>query len=137
MEAQLFRWTETNKMNMWIQLHDLSSKEMNGVNEDQAKDALSKFDWLSELVKRDKSEDEVCDPGLGLIANDGSILHICPQGSEECYIHYHYPIQKKFLGLIPFSDQGTHSIMKSTISTAKILIGHHFDENRNEILKTN
>ncbi len=73
---------------MWIQLHDFSNDEKAVVDIEQAKHALTTFDWDSELSKCRQPDIESCDPGLGLVKDDGSILHICPQDADSCYIHY-------------------------------------------------
>ena len=121
---------------MWIQSHDFSSEEMDGATAEQAKTALATFDWLSEIEKQNQSGDENCDPGLGLISNDGSILHICPRDKESCSIHYHYPTSKKVLGFIPVTSQESHYIEKYSMAKATELIDHHFDGKQTEILKT-
>ena len=123
-------------MNMWIQLHDFSTKEMGDVTLSQSTEALSTFDWQSELSKRDESDDETCDPGLGLVAGDETILHICPQGPDEYTVHYLHPVRKKILGFIPFHSQKNHFISSCPTSTATKLIEYHFDGKRDEILKT-
>lgn len=122
-------------MNMWIQFHDFSSNERQDVDVDQAKQTLSTFDWQSELVNRDQEKEDSCDPGLGLIADNGSILHICPRTPESCYIHYHYSTPRKVFGFIPVNEQTSHFIESCSIHTATRLIEHHFDDAREEILK--
>ncbi len=123
-------------MNMWIQLHDLSSQDRDSVSEDEAKQTLLTFDWQSELRKRDEVQGESCDPGLGLVAQDGAILHICPQDSTSCYVYYHYSKPKKLLGFIPIQSNQTHYIESCSLTTAAELIGHHFLGNTEAILKT-
>ena len=122
-------------MMMWIQLHDLSNKEMEGATKEQAEQALSTFDWKGELSKEKESEDETCPPGLGLVSDEGEILHICPINSESCFIHYHYFTSKKLLGFIPITGQENHFIETCSITKATELIRYHFNGNAEEILK--
>jgi hypothetical protein len=114
-------------MDMWIQLHDFSNTEEKNVNAEQAKQALSTFNWQSELAKRDQANVEACDPGLGLVKDDGSILHICPQNNESCYILYDYSTTQKIFGFIPIKTRKTHSIESCPLSKAIELIQYHFD----------
>jgi len=125
-------------MNQWIQLHDFSSQDRNDVGLDEAKHAFRYFDWLSELRKRDELEenDEACDPGFGLVAEDGAILHICPQDSSSCYVHYHYSKVKKLLGFIPFMGSCDHFIPSCSLDAAVALIEHHFAGESDAILQT-
>jgi hypothetical protein len=122
-------------MKIWIQLHDYSSKEVKGVAAAQAQEALASFDWKSELKLRDKYKGTACDPGLGLVSENGSILHICPIDEERCYIHYHYDVRKKLLGFIPSSSPESHYIESCSVEKAAMLIEHHFNGNEEEILK--
>ena len=123
-------------MKIWIQRHDYSSDEKDCFDVDQAKHALASFDWKSELTKRDQPDIESCDPGLGLVKDDGSILHICPQNDESCYVHYHYTVTSKLFGFIPKKSQQSHFIEACSIEKAKELIQQHFEGNRDQILAT-
>jgi hypothetical protein len=124
-------------MKMWIQQHDFKSDEVDGATKEQAKQALSTFDWQSEILKAKESKEETCSPGLGLVSESNEILHICPTEADSCFIHYHYSIPKKLLGFIPLTNQQSHFIESCSITKALDLIDHHFDENREEILKQN
>lgn len=123
-------------MDMWIQLHDFSHDEKKNVDITQAKQALESFDWQSELTKRDQSKGEICDPGLGLVREDKTILHICPQNKESCRIFYMYSSPKKLLGFIPLPSQKEHFIDSCSFKTANELIQLHFDGKQEEILCT-
>jgi hypothetical protein len=122
-------------MKMWIQLHDYSSKEMDGAVAEQATEALATFDWMSELKQRDQFKGAACDPGLGLVSDNGSILHICPIDEQRCCIHYHYDVRSKLLGFIPSSTPESHHIESCSYERAAELIGHHFNGHEEEILK--
>ncbi len=83
-------------MTGWIQKHDFSAKELGTLLESVALKALYGFDWDSERATT--QERETCCPGMGLIADDGTILHIIPL-PEGNLIHHHWKREKKYLGL--------------------------------------
>lgn len=122
-------------MNLWIQRHDFTSEEKSDATLELAMKALLEFNWLEELEKRLPLKGGACDPGLGLVAEDDSILHICPQSKDDCYVHYHYSVDKKILGFIPTKSPETYHIKKCSISTAQDLIRFHFEGKRGAILE--
>jgi hypothetical protein len=122
-------------MNVWIQRHDFSSEERDDLSLKDAERILRDFDWLSEREKQSRSVDGGCDPGLGLVRQDGRILHICPGPDDRCYLHYHYPETRKILGFIPVTRQGDHFIPDYSLDEATELMALHFDGQQDEILK--
>ena len=123
-------------MDMWIQLHDFSSSEKNDVSVEQAKEAFSTFDWKSEIDAVNKTKKDTCDAGIGLVTPDQSILHICPIDLNSCYVFYSYKISTKLLGFIPTKRTKDHWIDSLSFSEALKLIEHHFNGDREAILKT-
>lgn len=124
-------------MKMWIQLHDFSSEEIGNATEEQARQALSTFDWQREIQREKESSPESCPPGLGLVSDSNEILHICPGESDSCSIHYHYPVSKKVLGFIPVTDQESHFVESCSLAKAMDAIGCHFAGRREGILALN
>ena len=122
-------------MDMWIQLHDFSSSEKNDVNVEQAKEAFSTFDWKSEIDAVNQTKEDTCDAGIGLVAPDHSILHICPIDLNSCYVFYSYKTSTKLLGFIPIKRMKDHWIESVTFSEALKLIESHFNGNQEAILK--
>ncbi len=108
-------------MNAWIQKHDFSSGELGTVSKREAIEALNGFDWDSELQKEAKAIElghEACSPGMGLIADDGTILHIVPS-KEGHLIHHHWKQQTMILGLFRKSR---------SVNTSGIGISHQLTE---------
>ncbi len=120
-------------MDMWIQKVDYSSEETNNISKDTAKELLKSYDWEAENSL--KSEDNDCDPGFGLIAEDGNLLHICPQDNSECYVNFEYKVGKKLLGILPLKVSKNHHIKSCSLVDAVKLIDYLFDGNIEEILK--
>lgn len=65
----------------WIQRADFSSTDFPAVDAESAIRILHAHDWQTELEferVRNESGLESCSPGIGLVACDGRVLHICP-----------------------------------------------------------
>ena len=87
-------------MKAWIQKHDFTSQEFEAPDSSYAKRVLGEFDWLAELNQQAEEGTETCDPGLGLVMEDGHILHLCPNGRKRHLIHFHFPRKNRFSALI-------------------------------------
>ena len=96
----------------WIQRADFSSTDFEPVDVTGAlraftmHDGSAELDLLSELEAKAR---ESCPPGIGFVASDGAILHVCPSSAGRALIHYHAETMSKVLGFIP--------IPRSTIDT--------------------
>jgi hypothetical protein len=81
-------------MRSWLQSSDLSSQEI-GTDVESVLLALASHDWLAERQVFDQLEgagSDCCPAGIGLVRDDGQILHICPdQGSA--LVHHHRTIR--------------------------------------------
>ena len=94
-------------MIIWIQRHDFSYEELNINSSEEAVNAFENFDWKTELLNLEESEEEVCPPGFGIVADDGHILHLCPKESGECLTHFHYPKKERILFFFKRKTLGT------------------------------
>lgn len=86
-------------MKAWLQSADLSAVDLD-LDVDGAIDALHGHDWASESARRaalERAGDEWCDPGLGLVRDDGDLLHICPAGATATV---HHRSRDRFLGVL-------------------------------------
>jgi hypothetical protein len=104
----------TSTTRYWIQKADFSAEEFASATASEAIDIIHHHDWNRELAlrfEREAAGKEFCDPGIGFIASDGRILHICPVNDRSAYFHYHFPVSTKILGLIPRTRQVTSSNM--------------------------
>ena len=86
-------------MRAWLQKHDLSSEEFEIPDASNAKKILGEFDWQGELSRQLQTTSETCDPGLGLVTDDGDILHICPGTCGRCMVHFHFSDTRRVFGL--------------------------------------
>ncbi len=90
-------------MTVWIQRHDLSSENLEDTSVESVISVLKDFDWVGERQKekaaRDSGKDH-CPAGIGIIHDDGQILHVVPADDGTSMCHYHYPVkQRKILGI--------------------------------------
>lgn len=121
-------------MDIWIQSFNFESTELTDISHDQAKKLFAEYNWSTELSNCNKSSDESCVPGFGLIGPDKTILHICPQENDSCYVHYDYSVKKKFLGFIPISTSKSHYIKSISFIEAEKLIDYHFSNEKDKII---
>jgi hypothetical protein len=96
-------------MQYWIQRADFTSEEYEAVNVAEIQRAFRSRSWSGEVEfenRRREAGEESCPPGLGIVAGDGRILHLCPSGSDMV-VHYHFPETKKLLGFLNSSRERT------------------------------
>jgi hypothetical protein len=80
-------------MKAWIQSADFSQRDLD-VDAEGAIRTLSSHDWSAEtaMAKRLEGEGrEFCQPGLGLVREDGHLLHVCPEGASAS-VHWQRPV---------------------------------------------
>jgi hypothetical protein len=90
-------------MQYWIQHADFSSEVFDSIDLGSAIAVVKSHDWVGEhqkLRKMNSVGEECCDPGIGFMAKDGRILHICPDGEGEFYFHYHFKKRLSVFGLV-------------------------------------
>lgn len=84
----------------WIQRADFCTTEHEPIDCQEAIRLLARYDWAEELAFQEALASkgiETCDPGIGFVAKEGNILHICPVSSNHAYFHYHFIAQRKLL----------------------------------------
>lgn len=75
----------------WIQRSDFSSTDFPAVDAESAIGILQSHDWQAELEferARNESGLESCPPGIGLVAGDGRVLHLCPWANGSALVQY-------------------------------------------------
>ena len=123
-------------MDLWIQSPDFSTREQSDVSLEQAERALAGEDWAGMLRKAAVEGSDECPPGLGLVAEDGSLLHICPDAPGTATVYYMYKEKKKVLGFLPCTAQREHCVESAAPVTVRDLMRAHFDGDRATILRS-
>lgn len=80
-------------MTAWVQRHDYSSEEETILSVEEAVEILRRFDWETEITCEEEAlarSHDCCPAGLGLVSEEGQILHIIPRRDSMAMIHYHY-----------------------------------------------
>ena len=99
-------------MEYWIQNSDFSSPEGLSENEPvqsakQIIEIILAYDWARENAfeeERMAGDGDSCPAGIGIMADDGHILHMCPKATQgTATIYFHHKVPAKFLGFISIS----------------------------------
>jgi hypothetical protein len=125
-------------MDVWIQRHDPSSIDCDDTSIEGALNHLNTTDWGDEnrLGSEVQSNGgECCPAGIGFVHPALSILHLCPDGAGRMMLYYHYPIQRRILGLIPTTRQATLTLESIAIAEAESLIRLHYSNDSDAIPK--
>lgn len=115
-------------MTGWIQKHDFSYDDLGILSKRGAIETLNDFDWDSESLKEETEIErghEACNPGMGLIAEDGTILHIVPSKKGNL-IHLHWKQETKILGLFRRSRSMNSSGIGISPRLTEEIIHSHF-----------
>ena len=76
----------------WIQRADFSASDHETVTSEGAIEVLRSHNWEAESRLQAEFEaagKECCPPGIGFLASDGPILHICPTIGGTSMVHFH------------------------------------------------
>ncbi len=126
---------------LWIQKHDYSTEDTENVSLNQAISAFNDFDWESELksITDTPENDEDCSPGIGYhngfgSNSDGMLLHICPIDADTIFFNFHYPMFRKFLGLVPYRIKKVHYVATYPRNKVEALIRYLFNGQIERIL---
>jgi len=94
----------------WIQNSDFSNPDgMDNANPFQSVshilELIDNYDWAKENIyeaEQEKTGQDYCPAGIGIVKAPGVILHICPQAKDKtALIHLHYKLPQKLFGFIP------------------------------------
>ena len=121
----------------WIQSADFQSKDGEPVDLAGAVACFQSHDWETELLnQRHLSEagSDSCPPGIGFVSGDGRLLHICPLPGAVVLLHYHYPQQRRLVGLIPVASQATASNDHLPTSRVPEAIGLFFGNQHRQLV---
>ncbi len=126
-------------MTVWLQRHDLSSEDLEDTSMESVISILKDFDWKAESQKAEdarKSGHDFCMAGIGMIHEDGQILHVLPANDETSMCHYHYPVkQRRILGIIgKKSRQQTISFKGVAEKDLLSTIRAHYQGNHGQVM---
>ena len=125
-------------MMLWIQLHDLNSEQLPSVNQEDAISAFRQFDWNTELERLRKAElddgAEICQPGMGLVAEDGRQLQIYPNDATSVHFYLRWPALRKAFVWVGNHVEEVHFVEEYPIEAVPALISYYFEDQREEIL---
>lgn len=87
---------------IWIQRSDFTSDELPEVTPDEAMNIMEMTDWaaiLKQKEERIKNGEDYCDPGFGIVFDDGEIIHLIEPANEPYRGFYHYRTQRRRFGI--------------------------------------
>ena len=99
-------------MDYWIQNSDFSNPTGIGESEPvesvrQLMNILTEYDWAKENAYEEKclaNNDSCCPAGIGIVAEDGHLLHICPKVKKGTVdVHFQHSVSIKILGFIKWN----------------------------------
>ena len=134
-------WEPLKPMNafpFWIQRADFSSGDHPPADAAKAIRVFDTHDWPGELrlfVELNSAGKECCPPGIGFVAPNGGILHICPEQNGTALVHYHFAAQRKLLGLIPRATVTTVTADRVDRSRIVDLIGLFFEQHHETLVE--
>ena len=111
-------------MQAWIQKENLESVEFEAPDSTVARRVLREVDWTWTFEPQVPGDASAL--GLGLMAGDGHILHICPDAEGQCLVHFHFPHQVKVLGLIPLTVQEVRTMTGISLADAETMVESMF-----------
>ncbi len=123
-------------MNYWIQRADFQAEDLSASSAREVQDRFRRHDWAGEQAYRESLESggrECCSPGLGVVAADGRILHLCPDG-DGMLCHYHYPETRRVLGVFRRQSQATLT-WDDVPASASHLIELFFDGRHDDLVE--
>ena len=129
----------------WIQNSDYSNPTGLGESEPvksakQILDVLMNYDWAKENAYEDKclaNEENCCPAGIGLVAQDSHILHICPNAKlYSATVYFHHRVSAKVLGFIKTSKIQTTTYEKIPLTKLESPIKNFLAGEYETILKS-
>ena len=125
------------KVPYWLQRANLEATDGKPVTLEEAKRLFRDHDWAADLAEQrqlDAAGSESCPPGIGFVAGDGRILHICPLQGVVVLMHYHFVQERRLLGLIPVRSQAVASNEHLASARVADAIGYFFGNQHGELL---
>ena len=89
-------------MHYWIQRADFTSSERDVSGAEELLAIFRSHPWPAERdfqARRVLAGEESCPPGLGIVPDDGRLLHLCPLSNGLVACHYHFVEHNKVAGL--------------------------------------
>lgn len=119
------------KATHWIQNADHSLEELGEAHQLVIIELLREPTWLGGLEKLNghlviARKEGSCTPGLGVVADNGDIIHFCPDGDGEWVVHYHYDEKPKVLGGYPAGKKHSETVMEVTTERAEQMVMEFF-----------
>ena len=121
----------------WIQSADFSNSDLGVLKLDSARRAFLQHDWESEnslFETLGSRGEEHCPPGLGLVAESGRILHICPANSKYAMYHYHYAVVRRIIGIPLGKAQRTQTCSEYPLANVPALIEAFYSDDHEQLL---
>lgn len=109
----------------WIQQADYTSTEYDPVDVGTAIRILRSHDWPAALEferEREAAGLETCPPGIGFVADQNRILHICPGRGGTALVHYHTDEPRLFVRTMPVLV-GFGAVVVSGVTASHLLTG--------------
>ena len=125
-------------MKTWLQRHDFSSDDLTDPSIEFSLLTFKTFDWQSEITLAEKALDagvDCCSAGLGLVHEDGRILHIVQQASGDANVHYSYTEQKKILGMIQVSRHTNKTVEAYSLMHTEEIFKAHYSGAHKDVLR--
>lgn len=90
----------------WFQHADFLSEDLESTDINSVIESFNHFDWKKEIAF---CEEKQCNgelyapPGIGLVLNGETILHICAENEVTFFVNFHYREKVKILKFIPWT----------------------------------
>jgi hypothetical protein len=122
----------------WIQRANFATTEHGPVDATEAVRVFESHDWhreLNDYIELERAGAECCPPGIGFVAPNGEILHICPDAHQNAVVHYHLNAPSTILGIIPVQVPRVET--REGIHRARVteMIDYFFEGRRDAILQ--
>jgi len=112
----------TTPLAYWIQRADFTATDHEAADAEEAIHVLANHDWQAELrLEADLTTtgQESCPPGIGFMAPDGPILHVCPTIDGGSLVHFHPTRPKTLLDRIRASKAAVYT--KQGVGQAEVV----------------
>jgi len=122
----------------WIQRANFETTEHGPADAAEAVRVFERHDWRGELndyAELERTGTECCPPGIGFVAPNGEILHICPDAHQSAQVHYHLNAPSTLLRIIPIKVPRVETREGVHRSTVAELIHYFFEGRRDAILR--